>query len=76
MTAPDSGRIPYRDPRYAKHAAPQSIRAYLQLAMARQRQADRVVAWLAALLVEREEQVERGQWPPPPAAEDASGGSP
>mgnify|MGYP001592822439 CR=1 FL=1 len=64
-TTPEPAGIPYRDDRYAKSASPQSIRAYLAKAQARQRAANCGVAWLTELLDQREAEVAAGTWPPP-----------
>jgi len=50
--------------RYARHAAPEAIRAELRVARERQQRAAVEVVWLERLLAQREQQVAAGAWPP------------
>ncbi len=58
----------WRD-KYGEHypacAAPESIRASLEQAYAKEREAQQEVRWLSDLLVKRCRQVQAGEWPPP-----------
>lgn len=49
--------------RYAAHAAPESIAAYLARARRAQRVAEREVEWLSALLERRTAERDAGTWP-------------
>jgi hypothetical protein len=60
-----AGRVSKKDrPGYAKHAAAGSIRFYLEQARRRLAREQEEVAWLEALLAERNAQVAAGTWPP------------
>lgn len=68
LQAPRPGKFT-RSAGYAEHAAPESMRAYLDILRKERRWIDSDIAWLEDLLAERCRQIQRGEWPP--AASDA-----